>query len=336
MFRPRSTRPPAVLAAAALALALTTASTPALACACGCGIFDIGDGTVMPVASDTGFSVWLRYAYMNQARLREHGHAADPADNGDKRIGTSFVTLGGEYMINRGWTVMAELPLVDRRFTTTDDGTWAAPAGTIDTRHLTAPGDAMVKLTYSGFSDDMSTGVSLGVKLPTGRSTSPVGPLGGAGFDRDTLPGSGSTDLALGAYHAGRVSGRLGWYAQGQYQFAVATRDGYRPGNEADAAVGLSWDLGSNARGMGLSPSLGLLASLRAHDSGVNSDPDNTGYARLLLAPGVKLRLGRKLNLYADVELPLAQYVRSADSASGTAGQLTAPVQFKLQVNYGF
>jgi hypothetical protein len=39
------------------------------------------------------------------------------------------------------------LPIVDRSFTTTDEGDYAAPEGTVNTRHMTAAGDAMVRLT---------------------------------------------------------------------------------------------------------------------------------------------------------------------------------------------
>ncbi len=42
----------------------------------------------------------------------------------------------------------------------------------------------------------MSSGLSLGVKLPTGDWTYP-------NFDRDTSIGTGTTDLLLGGYHLG-------------------------------------------------------------------------------------------------------------------------------------
>jgi hypothetical protein len=306
------------------------------ACACGCSVFDIGGGTIMPVASDSGFSVWFRYAYMNQDQLREGSSRANSSDNPDKQIITSFYIAGAEYMINHKWTVMAQLPLYQRSFTTTDDGTYAAPAGTINTRPLTDLGDVMVRATYTGFSPNMATGLSFGVKLPTGRYTGPIGPLGGTAFDRDTLPGTGSTDLVAGGYHVGKVSGTLSWFAQTQYQFAIATRDDYRPGNELDGALGLAYDFRTNSHGMRISPILQLIGSVRNHDTGGNADPDNTGYKRLLIAPGVQLKASRKVSVYTDVEFPVAQHVRSAPVSSGVAGQLTASALFKVQVNYGF
>ncbi len=58
----------------------------------------------------------------------------------------------------------------------------------------------------------------------------------------------------------------------------------------------------------------------------------------MLLAPGLRVQLTRKLSVYGDVEFPIAQYVNAAGSPGdeGTAGQLVAPVMFKMQVNYGF
>ena len=330
----RATRLLATAGALAL-ITLTTAPTTAFACACGCGIFDVGDGTVMPVASDTGLSVWFRYDYMDQDQNHEHGSDAAAADNSDKRIETSFFTFGGEYMINRKWTVMAELPIFKRSFTTTGADSNGNPV--VETVPLTALGEGVVQVMYTGFSPDLSTGLGIGVKLPTGRYTSPFDHYGGQPYDRDSLPGTGSTDLQVSGYHVGALASRLSWFAQAQYRFAVATRDGYRPGNELDGALGVSYDL-SGGHGLGIQPALQLLGSVRAHDTGPEADPLNSGYQRLIIAPGVKVQLTRKLSVYGDVEVPIAQYTNAARSVAieGTSGQLVAPVAFKLQVNYGF
>ncbi len=323
------------LFAAATVLTLI-APTAASACACGCGLFDVGDGTVTPTASDSGVSVWLRYDYVNQDRNREHGAQAPAADNKDKRIETSFFTIGGEYMINRKWTLMAELPFYKRSFATTGADAIGNPL--VETVPLNDLGDALVRLTYTGFSSTMNTGLSLAVKLPTGRDTSPVDRHGDEAYDRDTLPGTGSTDLQVGGYHVGAITRRIRWFGQAQYRFAVATRDGYRPGNEFDAGLGVSYDLADRPGRVGIAPTLQLLGSLRAHDTGPAADTLNSGYRRLLIAPGVRFQLTRKLSLYGDVQVPVAQYVNAANSVAieGTAGQLVAPVQVNVQVNYGF
>ena len=65
-------------------------------------------------------------------------------------------------------------------------------------------GDIRIKGAYTGFSADMSTGLTFGVKLANGDSSYP-------NFDADTQIGSGSTDLLLGGYHLGRLSADNRW-----------------------------------------------------------------------------------------------------------------------------
>jgi len=317
-------------------MALTPAN--ALACACGCGVFDVGDGTLMSDSGSPG-SVWFRDSYMDQTDNWEGDHRATAADNGDKEIKTSFFTVGGQYMITPKWTVMAELPVYDRALTTTDDGSVFAAAGSVYTGHDTAQGDLELMATYSGLSPDMTTGLTFGVKLPTGDFAGPKGPLGGTEFDRDSLPGTGSTDLIVGAYHAGEFGPTSHWsyFVQTRYQFAVAERDSYRPGNESDTAIGVTYDLGAHGPATRIAPMLQLLNSYRDHDSGGEADYLNSGYERVLLAPGVEIQFNH-IRIYADVAVPIYQHTNAAANPSieGTAGQLTAPALFKLQTAYDF
>ena len=324
------------IAGAALAAAALLTSSSALACACGCGVFDVGAASIMPNTSDSGLSVWFRFNTMDQNKNWEGGSSVPAADNGDKRIQTDFYTIGGEYRITHKWTVMAELPIISRALTTTDDGTVFGAAGSVYTGHLTSLGDLQVTALYTGLSADMSTGIGFGLKLPTGDSTGPNGPLSGAEFDRDTLPGTGSTDAIFTAYHVGYLDseGRLSWFSQARYQIAFATRDHYRPGNELDASLGASYDLGAAGPITKVAPVLSLINSLRAHDTGDNASSLNTGYERLLIAPGINLRAG-KVRLYADIELPIYQHANS-DVVPGASGQLVAAHLFNATLSYDF
>ncbi len=336
-----------VLAMTALLLIAVFVPANAYACACGCGIFDVGANVLagMPTASDTGFSVWFRYSYMNQNQNWEGNSRAPASDNGDKDINTSFYTVGGEYMINSDWTVMAELPVFARHLRTTDDqfGSVTGVPNSVYTGKLTDLGDLQLSALYTGLSSDMSSGLSFGIKLPTGNDTGPNGPNGGAEFDRDSLPGTGSTDLMVGAYHVGSLTPdeALGYFVQGRYQFAVLTRDttlgSYRPGNELDGAVGLTYDFGAQGPFADVLPLLQLLGSWREHDTGTGADTLNSGYRRLLIAPGIELRL-QQFRFYADVELPIYQDTNAAarPAIEGTAGQLTASVLYKAQIAYDF
>jgi len=305
----------------------------AMACACGCGIFDTGVTSITPQDSASGLSAFVRFSPLDQDTNHEAGHKASADDNADKRIQTDFYTVGVNYVIAHKWQVLAELPIIHRNFTTTGADAQGNPL--IEKVPMTGLGDALISVTYAGFAPDMSTGIGFGVKLPTGRYTGPVDRYGNLPYDRDTLPGTGSTDLQVSGYHVGKITTAVRWFAHAQFRFAVATRDAYRPGDEVDGAAGVTYDL--QAGKTTLSPVIQVIGAMRGHDSGENSDALNSGYQRVLIAPGMRVQLTQRLSIYGDVEFPIAQYVNSASSAAieGTAGQLVAPVMFKMQVNYG-
>jgi hypothetical protein len=324
---------------ASLAASLALAPSAAFACACGCSIFDVGQGTFLPNNANSGLEVWFRVAYMDQNQNWEGDPRAPASDNLDKRINTTFYFVGGQYVINRDWMVTVELPVFDRGVTTTDDGTVFGPAGTIYTAHDFALGDLELTAMYTGFSKDQSTGIGFGVRAPTGDWHGPTGPLGGQEIDRDTLPGTGATALVVQGYHVGSLNknNTLGYFLQADYQFAVATQDQYRPGNELDSAIGLTYDLGRVGPFTQVTPVLQLLNSYRVHDTGQNADPLNSGYERVLIDPGLSLQI-KKVRIDADVEIPIYQHVNAAASPAieGTSGQLVAGTLLKLQAAYDF
>jgi hypothetical protein len=339
-------RKPSLLAFPLL-FASTLIPTAANACACGCGIFDVGANVLagMPSESDTGVSIWFRYSYMNQNQNWEGNSKAPASDNGDKEINTSFYTVGGEYRINNDWTVMAELPVYDRQFTTTDDaqGSITGVPNSVYTGRLTSLGDLQLSADYTGLSSDMSSGLTMGVKLPTGDYTGPNGPAGGPEFDRDSLPGTGSTDLMFGGYHVGQFAtdSLFGYFVQARYQFAVLTSSNaegsYRPGNEFDGAAGATYDFGARGPFADVLPMVQFLSSWRERDSGSAADTLNSGYRRVLIAPGIELRLNN-FRFYADVEKPIYQDVNAASSLAleGTSGQVSASSLYKVQLAYDF
>lgn len=285
-----------------------------LACACGCGIFDVGAGALLP--NGAGGVAYIEYEFMDQNHDWSGTGGAPASANPDKQIRSNFVTLGAQYMLNRAWGVMVEVPVWDRLFRT-DEGDG------VESHHHAALGDIRLKGVYSGFSKDMSTGVIFGVKLPTGDYRY-------AGFDRDTALGTGSTDLLLGAYHTGQIThdGRWSYYAQAMAQIPVTAVGDYRPGQDFNAAVGVRYQSAVFAAGrMRLTPVLQLIASSRGHDAGVSADPPNSGYSRLLISPGLALNVDA-WRLYADVELPIYQQVRG--------DQLVAPALFKMVLSHGF
>jgi hypothetical protein len=144
------------------------------ACACGCGVFDVG--TAAMILTHPGGMLYLEDDYQSQDQNWVGSHSAPAANNTDKEIQTNFGGVGLDYALNRDWAVSVKVPFWDRLFRT-DIGSPGAP-DVQDYRH-SALGDIRVLGTYTGISPDMSTGLSLGVKLPTGDWTYP-------NFDRDT------------------------------------------------------------------------------------------------------------------------------------------------------
>ena len=303
------------LAAGAVAIALAIPAG-ADACACGCGGFGVGAGNLIPLAG--GGTVYVEADYLDQNRNFAGDHRALAANNDDKQIQTEFVTVGGQYSLTADWRVAAELPIENRVFRTADDD------GGVDRFEHAAIGDVRLTATYSGLARDHRTGVTFGVKLPTGDFKYP-------GFDRDTEIGTGSTDLLLGVYHLGDLNTARTWtyFAQARAQVTLATQGGYKPGNEVDGAVGVSYGgLGAVTDRVKFTPLLQLEGSIRATDSGPSTaDSQGSGYQRVLIAPGVEIAVG-KWKLYGDVAIPLYQHVNG--------NQLTAPVLLKAVLSRSF
>ncbi len=300
--------------------------TPSLtwACACGCSVFDVGTPSLIP--NGAGGTVWFEYDFMNQYI---NWHASGPssgANNDDKQIKTHFLNVGAQYMFNRNWGMMLTVPYTIRTFRTQGDG------NDINQYNHANFGDVRIWGMYTGLSEDMSLGLLAGFKLPTGDHTY-------NDFDRDTSIGTGSTDLLLGAYKIGNLPKRIGninlafrdrpfnWFLQLQYEYPFATTGNYTPGKEFNGALGLYYNFGQVGPLKELAPMLTLLGSNRTHDLGNEANPPNSGYDRVLIAPGGEIRLGI-LRLYADVEFPVFQFVNGY--------QLTTPYLIKTILSYDF
>jgi hypothetical protein len=285
------------------------------ACACGCSVFDVATSSMLP--NGRGGMAWLQYDYQDQNRNWNGTSMAPAADNGDKEIETHFVTLGFQYMFNDKWGAQLEMPLDYRHFTGTDDN------GNIATHNWSQPGDIRIEGIYTGFFADLSAGVTFGLKLPTGSYTEDTDLV-----DRDTQIGTGSTDILLGGFYRGNITKdeKWDWFAQLQLDVPVLIQAGYRPGTELDTAAGVDYKGFSLGRAR-ISPLVQVIFSERTHDSGSNADPNDTGYQRLMLSPGIEFHV-HPVKIYADVEFPVFQHF--------TGDQLAASALFKVSASWMF
>lgn len=300
----------------AILLCLVLSPALALACACGCGVFEVGTASLFPKGG--GGTFWLEYDFQDQYLNWHATQIASAGKNGDRVLRTHFLTLGAQYMLNRQWGVMVEVPYAFRYFkSVTDAGLKGVNFNTI--------GDIRIQGMYTGLSEDMSTGLLAGVKVPSGWWSYPHS-------DRDTEIGTGSTDLLLGAYHLGDLPFSLrerpfNWFGQVAYDLPVFTQDHYKPGREFNGALGSYYDLGAMAFLKEVAPMLTMIVSDRVRDSLSRANPQNTGYTRLLIAPGAEIKLAG-VRAYGDVEIPLFQ--------NFNGNQITAPIMFKTIISYDF
>ena len=217
-------------------LAALMSASRAWGCACGCDVFEVGTSSMFP--NHPGWMVFTDYDFQDQNQNWSGTSTAPSSHNNDKEIKTSFTDLGLQYLFNASWGIQLEVPYDFRSFTTKTD------AGKLVTDRWNQFGDVRLEGLYTGFSADLSAGVNLGVKLPTGDYK-----FDPKVVDRDTQLGTGSTDILMGGFYRHHVNlrAKLFWFAQTELDLPVLTQEHYRPGLELDSAVGMyynGWQVG--------------------------------------------------------------------------------------------
>jgi hypothetical protein len=286
-----------------------------LACACGCGVFDVGTASMFP--QHTGTALFVEYDFMNQNRNWSGTASAPAADNADKDIRTDAVTMGIQYQLNRSWGASVALPYIQRFVREADED-----SGDIESHTHAALGDIRVTGAYTGLSADMSTGLTFGVKLPTGDSTYRY-------FEPDTQIGTGSTDALIGAYQLGNLTrdGQWRYFVQAVWDQVIWHKASYRPGSEGTIAAGAYFEGWRVTSAVKVTPMLQFSATYRGHDGGPEGDPANTGYTRLLVMPGLELD-AKGLTVSVDAGLPIY--------ASVSGDQLVSSLFLRVNANHRF
>jgi hypothetical protein len=293
------------------------------------------------LVNDDVLRIDLRYSYANANTLRSGTKkiaAATPNGSGQGEIENmrtinQMLNLDVDYAVDQKWNVALDLPLVMRDHTHTFDATGSFFEQQAKFNTL---GDVRVmgKYKFDSAKHHAGSGMSFGIKLPTGAINktmippAPANPGTPYALERSSQPGTGSTDLLLGAYyHRDTENSPWGWFVSGQLQSAVSTRDNYRPGDTLNLDMGAHYAFASAVTGL-----LQLNTQLKNRDTGLNANPASGGHS-LNLSPGLSFVIAPKTNLYSFVQLALLQYVNS-DSAG--AGQLTAPWLFAVGISHSY
>ena len=334
--------PPAFATARQLAGVLLLSSllpSGAFACACGCSVFDVGSTALLPKEGEGGGAVYFEWDHSNQNQNWSGSHARPAANNGDKQIQTDWYVVGLNYMFNRDWGIGVRIPTVARSFLT--DIAQNPPPSDLERYHVSTVGDIELTGMYTGFSNDMSKGIMFGLKLPTGDWKA-------YGFDRDSNVSTGSTDLVLGGFWRGMLTGDNAWqyFAQTKYLQPLWTQSesnppvgasagNYIPGTEIDSAIGVTYN---NWYHVGpfdkIAPILQVIYAHKGRDSGAAADPTDSGFDRVFISPGLDFTKviddpnNNTMKLYADIEIPVYQYMNG--------NQLVQPFLSKIILAYTF
>ncbi len=272
----------------------------------------------------------MRYDYLNQNQLRSGTGTISPvaasqivtkSGNQEVEIFTKnqYLTTTIDYSNGANWGVSFLLPYINRdhgTLGTQSDGINPGAGGGSYYSSTSSFGDLKVIGRYNGFTPSHDYGVLFGVKLPTGdyklagTSTDPANPGALQAIDRGLQPGTGTTDVILGAYHFDLLSQNWAYFAQGLYQRALNYRDGYQTGDGLNVNFGVRYMAFGN-----VTPQLQVNFRAVQRDRGVNADQVSTGGTLAYLSPGVIASITKDVSAYGFLQLPMYQNVNGVQLA---------------------
>jgi len=300
------------LSAAAL-LGVLAALGPAAAvhaCAsCGC---TLSADAAMGYSAIPGWRLSIEYDYLNQEQLRSGTHTVSGVPAGtelENQTINQYVTAGISYSPNESWNLTLLMPHVIRSHSTYGIYDPAEPLPELSRSFSSSIGDLKLIASYQGFLPTHNLGVQLGVKLPSGQYGTAVdfysGPNAGTPLDASLQPGTGSTDLIVGAYYFQAISQDFDAFVNAQFQAAVKQHmdqpgNDFRPGNSLTMSLGLRYE--ANPRWV---PQLQLNLLHKAPDEGALADVQNTAGSVVYVSPGVTVQLSASLHMFAFAQLPV-------------------------------
>ena len=294
-------------------LAVLAAAAPAErahACAsCGC---TLSADAAMGYSALPGLRLSIEYDYIDQSQLRSGTHAVSgvPAGNElEEQTINQYVTAGISYSPNSSWNLLLLLPYVIRSHSTYGTYDPTQPLPELSRSFSSSIGDAKLIVSYQGFLPTNNLGVQLGVKLPTGQYGTAVdfysGPNAGLPLDASLQPGTGSTDVIVGAYYYQAISQNFDAFVNGQFQAAVKQRmdqpgNDFRPGNTTTLSFGLRYE--GNPHWV---PQLQANLLHKSPDTGALADVQNTAGIVAYVSPGVTAQVSARLHVFAFAQLPV-------------------------------
>ena len=294
------------LLAASFATLAFTLSTNAFACSsCGCTLNS--DWSSQGISSGEGTRFDIRFDYFKQSDYR---NGTSSVSRSKIPVGTEVqdttinrnLTLGLDHSFNQDWAINLLLPIFNRSHGTYgEDGDYPDPAALI-TSSSKGIGDLRVTGRYQGLSADRSSGITFGLKLPTGETNDTFND--GSPLDRGLQLGTGTTDLLLGGYYFGSINRDWDYFAQATVQIALNKHNDFRPGNGLNATAGVRY--------MGFEsfiPQLQFNTRIEKRESGAEADVDNSGATLIYISPGVTVPINKTVQAFGFIQVPIYQHV---------------------------
>jgi len=280
------------------------------ACAsCGC---TLSADAAMGYSALPGWRLSVEYDYIDQSQLRSGTHTVSgvpPGTELEHQTINQYVTTGLSYSRNSSWNLTVLVPYVIRSHSTYGIYDPTQPLPELSRSFSSSIGDAKLIVSYQGFLPTNNLGVQLGVKVPTGQYGTAVdfysGPNAGTPLDASLQPGTGSTDVIVGAYYYAAISQNFDAFVNGQFQAAVKHRmdqpgNDYRPGDTTTVSFGLRYE--GSPRWV---PQLQINLLHKSPDTGALADVQNTAGNVAYLSPGITAQLVASLHVFAFVQLPV-------------------------------
>src|SRR5215469_11474623 len=299
----------AVPALALLPMAIAVPQVAHACASCGC---TLSADAAMGYSALPGWRLSFEYDYINQDQLRSGTHPVSGVPDGHELEHDTlnrYFTIGLSYSPNSSWNLTVLAPSIERDHSTYGTYDSTQPLPDLSYSHSSSLGDIKLIGSYQGFLPTNNLGIQLGVKLPSGKYGTAVefysGPNAGTPLDASLQPGTGSTDVIIGAYYYAAISQNFDAFINGQFQAAVKHRmdqpgNDYRPGNSTSLSFGLRYE--ANPRWV---PQLQLDLLHKSPDTGALADVQNTAGIVAYLSPGITAQVSARLNLFVFAQLPV-------------------------------
>jgi hypothetical protein len=309
-----------------LALVLLFVATDAVA-SCGSAFCSVNtDWQALGLGVRRGWRLKVQFEYLDQDQLRQGRNAVagaeTEAEHQELRTINRNWLATADYGIDAHWGVSVTLPYLNRDHSHIHDPTGEAEH---EAWHFSDLGDVRVQGRYqfggASFART-STGVTFGVKLPTGAfdETNDEGEVA----ERTLPPGTGTTDLLMGAYAIQRLP--AGWgslFGRLAAQIPVNERDGFRPGVRYHVDGGWNYPFAPK-----LDAILQAGAAYHTRDRGSDAEPEDSGLTSLSISPGLSIPITSGTRLYTVVQLPVYQHVNGVQLTYDAAWVAGVAVSF--------